>query len=73
MLAQTRTEVAALQCEIDCGLEHARLVASIVARALEVEAVDLFILQQAENAIGQLQFATRAGRDVLEQLKDARG
>src|ERR1700727_1734383 len=66
-------EVFVLEREFDCGAEEALLVAGVVALAFVAEAVDLFVLEERFDAVGELEFATSARGDGFEHVKDARG
>ena len=67
------TEFVVLQAELDRGFQEAELVARVVALALVGEAVDLFVLQEGLDAVGELELAACAGGDGLEHLEDAWG
>src|SRR4051812_19621864 len=54
--AEGGAEVVALEGELNRGFQEAELVAGVVALALVAETVDLFVLQQGLDAVGELQF-----------------
>jgi ribose transport system substrate-binding protein len=64
ILPKLFAQILALQRKLHRGLQEAELVAGIVAFAFEGVAVDLFLLQQPLQPIGQLQLAARAQLDV---------
>src|SRR6185369_16808069 len=61
IFAKLRAEVVALECEFDCGLQHAEFVARIVTLAFECEAKYFFFFEQSLDAVGELDLATGAG------------
>src|ERR1700759_684007 len=73
ILAQTRSEIVSLEREVDGGLQHASLVAGVVALAGEGKAVDFFVVEQPLDAVGQLQLSAGTLRNVFEKLEDAWG
>src|SRR6202042_220433 len=72
VVAELCAEVAALEGEFDCSLQHAEFVAGIEAFAFEGVAEDLLLFQESLDAVGELDFATGSGFGLLEQREDAR-
>src|SRR5579875_1414711 len=72
VLAQLRAKIVALQCKIDRSRQHAQLVARIIAPAFKGISVDLLRMQQALDAVGQLQLAARTQRGLFQQIEDLR-
>ena len=66
-------EVVALEGEFDGGLEEAELVAGVVALAFVVEAVDLLVLEEGFDGVGELEFAAGAGGDVFRSSRRCAG
>src|SRR5207248_10768441 len=71
--AEGGAEVVAFEGKLYGGAEETLLIAGIVALAFVLEAVDLFVLEQSFDAVGELEFAACAGSDGFEHLEDARG
>src|SRR5271165_625184 len=57
IFSEVGAEVVALAGELERRLEEAQLVAGVGALAFEDVAVDLFLLEQLPQAVGELQFA----------------
>src|ERR1700760_4592759 len=70
---ETLAQVLALEGEVDGRLEHAGFVAGIVACALKAVTVDLLVFEQTLDAVGELEFTTRAERRVLQKVEDGGG
>ena len=58
--AEARTEVLALDREVDDGLEVVELVARVVPAAAEHARVDALLAREEVERVGELQFAARA-------------
>lgn len=71
--AKFGAEVVALESELDGGFEEAEFVTCVVALAFVGEAVDLFVLEQGLDGVGELQFAACAGLNGFEHFEDAWG
>jgi hypothetical protein len=65
-------ELVALEGELERRLEEAQLVAGVVALAFEGVAVDLLLLEQLPQAVGELQFAACAQFRGGEHLENCR-
>jgi hypothetical protein len=65
-------KVRAIRCRWYGGFEEALLVAGVVALADVAVAVDLFVLEQGLDGVGELEFAAGAGGDGFDHLEDAR-
>src|SRR5258708_7133669 len=70
--AEGGAEVVAFEGELDGGLEEAHLVAGIVSLAFVAEAIDLFVLEEGLDGVGELEFAACAWGDGFEHVEDAR-
>src|SRR5580765_7436232 len=73
---QVAREVAAdlgmTQAELDLRLHVAELRAAVVALARQAHREHALVFEQRGNAVGELDLAARAGRDLRQHLEDAR-
>ncbi len=61
-----------LDAQLDRRLEVAELVAAVVAAALEFVREHLFVVEQARDAVGELDLAACAGGHGAQVMEDAR-
>jgi hypothetical protein len=72
IFSEVGAELVALAGELERRLEEAQLVAGVGALAFEGVAVDLFLLEQLPQAVGELQFAGCAQFRGGEHLENCR-